>query len=230
MEKRINTLLFFFIIVVVISLSGFFNSYIKFIPDFQKFPFIIHIHFSVFSLWFLLLIVQPLLIKQKNLKLHRKLGKLSYILAPILVLTIMILAKNQIEREILEPDNHAPVTAFIALIDILSLSLYYFLAMLHSKNRRWHVAFLLAATLVILNPGLSRLLNQIQFGLGMIVAVLLPFAFSIFALIFEKIKYKQPILKSPYFLYLCIWTLTIFLFVTIPQTEFWSQFIYHMFT
>lgn len=198
-------------------------------PDFQRFPYIIHSHFLAFTLWFVLLIVQPLLIKRKKVSLHRKLGKLTYVLVPILVITIIILNKNQIEREVVLPTNQAPITAFIAVIDTFSFSLYYLLAMIFSKNMRWHIAFLLAATLVVLNSGLSRLLNQIQYGLGMIVVVLLPFVLSIFVIFFEKIKYKKSILKSPYFLYLCIWTMTILLFVTIPQSEFWSQMIFRLF-
>lgn len=229
MEKKINILLYFFIFVVVVSLFGFFNSYLKFFPDFNNFPYIIHIHFLAFSTWFLLLIIQPILIKRKKTNLHRKVGKLSYFLAPILVVTIVILATKQIQREILLPENNAEITAFIALIDIVSFSTYYIIAMTKSKNIRWHVAFLIAATLVVLNPGLSRLLNQIQFGLGMITAVFLPFAVSIFAIIFEKIKYKRPVLKSPYFLYLCFWTITILLFTTIPKIELWTNFINNTF-
>lgn len=229
MENKINILLFFFVFVVIISLAGFFNSYLKFFPDFSKFPAVIHIHFLAFSAWFLLLITQPILIKTKKINLHRKVGKLSYFLAPVLVVTIAILANNQIRREILLPDNSAPVTAFIALIDIISFSLYYIIAMTKSNNTRWHVAFLIAATLVVLNPGLSRLLNQIQYGMGMITAVFLPFIISIFLIIFEKIKYKKFILKSPYFLYLCFWTITIVLFATVPKTELWTNFIINIF-
>ena len=225
MEKKINILLYFFVFVVLISLAGFFNSYLKFFPEFSKFPFIIHIHFLAFVAWFILLIIQPILQKRKKVNLHRKVGKLSFFLAPVLVLTIMILANNQIRREIVMLENNAAITAFIALIDIVSFSLFFIIAMTKSKNMRWHVAFLIAATLVVLNPGLSRLLNQIQYGLGMITAVFLPFIVSISLILFEKIKHKRSILKSPYFLYLCIWTITIVLFATIPKTELWINFI-----
>lgn len=225
MEKKINTLLLFFVFVVLISLVGFFKSYLTFFPEFNRFPFVIHLHFLAFVSWFSLLIIQPILIKRKNLLLHRKVGKLSYLVAPVLLITIMILVTKQVQRELQLPNNQAATTAFIGLIDILSFSLFYSIAMFNSRNTRWHVAFLMASTLVVLNPGLSRLLNQIQFGLGMTTAVFLPFIFSISLLILEKIKYKKSILRSPYFLYLCIWTLVIILFATIPQTAFWSKFV-----
>lgn len=188
-----------------------------------------HIHFLAFSAWLTLLILQPLLIKQKKTHIHRKVGKLSYFLAPVLVITIALLAKLQIERDIAVQNNNAPVSAFIAVIDITTFSLFYLLSMIHRKNMRWHVAFLIAATLVVLNPGLSRILNQIQYGLGIITAVLLPFVVSLSIIGFEKIKLKKPIMKSPYFLYLGIWTVTIFLFLSVPQTEFWKGFVYNNF-
>src|SRR5690554_1161174 len=134
MEKRINLLLYFFIFVVLISLLGFFNTYLKFFPDLNKFPIIIHIHFLAFVAWFSLLIIQPILIKRNKINLHRKIGKLSYFLAIVLVITILILAYNQISREIVLPQNSAAITAFIALIDIVSFSLFYIIAMTKSKN------------------------------------------------------------------------------------------------
>lgn len=225
MEKKTNALLIFFIGIVLISLIGFFNTYFKFFPEFDRFPFIIHIHFLAFVSWFFLLIIQPILIKRNQRNLHKKIGKLSYLIAPIILLTIMMLISKQVTRELSTPDNHAAMTAFVGLIDIITFSTFYIIAMTHTKNLRWHVAFLMASSLVILNPGLSRILNQIQFGLGMLTAVLIPFIFSIILILIEKIKYKKPVLKSPYFLYLCIWTVVIILFSTVPQTEFWIQFI-----
>lgn len=159
MEKKINLVLLFFSFVVVVSVIGFFNSYLKFFPDFSRFPFVIHFHFSAFTAWFLLLIAQPILIKRKKVDLHKRVGKLTYFLAPILVVTILILAGDQVKREVLLPESNAHITAFVALIDVVLFSLFYIIAMTKSKNFRWHVAFLIAATLVVLNPGLSRLLN-----------------------------------------------------------------------
>lgn len=200
MERKTNILLFFFAAVALITLFGFFKSYLKYLPEFSRFPPVVHIHFLAFSAWLTLLILQSLLIKQKKTHLHRKVGKLSYFLAPVLVITIAILSKLQIERDIAVQNNNAPVSAFIAVIDITTFSLFYLLSMIHRKNMRWHVAFLIAATLVVLNPGLSRILNQIQYGLGIITAVLLPFVVSLSIIGFEKIKLKKPIMKSPYFL------------------------------
>lgn len=137
MEKKTNILLYFFVAVALISLLGFFNTYLKFFPSFSKFPFLIHIHFFAFMAWPVLFIIQPILIKKKKIPGHRKLGKLSYFLAPILLTTIVLLFIQQIKREIAMPENFAHITAFIFLIDVVSFSTYFTLAMVKRHNIRW---------------------------------------------------------------------------------------------
>lgn len=225
METKTKILTFFFIAVAMVSLVGFFNSYIRFLPDADKFPVIIHIHFAAFTFWFALIILQPVFIRQKKYSLHHKIGKLSYFLVPVLIITILILVKNQTERELHIPGKQVTITSFMGLLDAVSIFVYYIIAMVNRRNVRWHVAFLVATTLVILNPGLSRLLNQIKPGLGLTAAVLLPFVITISMIRVEKIKYKRPVFKSPYFLFLCCWTVEILLLITVPGTEFWQNFI-----
>ena len=225
MERKHNFLIIFFTVVVIVSLAGFFNSYIRFLPRIDKFPWIIHIHFTAFLCWFAVLIIQPILIRRKKYELHRKIGRLTYFLAPILVFTILMLVRNQVIRIADVSASDAAVTAFIGLLDAISFSVYYTIAMINKRNLRWHIAFLIAATLVILNPGLSRLLNHIKPGLGLPAAVLLPFVISISIIAIEKIKCKRQILKNPYFIFLCCWTTEILLLMTVPSTELWKKII-----
>ncbi|MDQ7960904.1 hypothetical protein [Flavobacterium lindanitolerans] len=226
MERKSQILILFFVTVAAISLAGFFNSYIRFLPDdMDRFPLVIHVHFSAFACWFALLIVQPILIKQEKYSLHRKIGKLSYFIAPVLVVTILILVTGQTKKDIVISEERAAFTAFVGLLDAVSFSAYYLIAMTNKRNLRWHVAFIIAATLIILNPGMSRLLNHIKPGLGLPAAVFLPFIISIGIILIEKIKFRRPVLKSPYFLFFCCWTVEILLLVTIPKTEFWHLIV-----
>lgn len=223
MEKKYKFLIAFFSLVTIVSLAGFYGSYWNKFPRLGEFQNLIHIHFLAFTCWLFLIVIQPVLIMKKKFKLHRQLGRFSYLLAPILVLTIILLSKEKFIREFSESESSAAMTAFIAFVDISSLSTFYLIAMFKKSNVRWHVAFIIAATLIVLNPGLSRLLNQITMGLGMLTAVLIPFLVPGIVLIIEKIKYKRAILKSPYFLIIIIWTIEILLFITIPQTDFWKN-------
>lgn len=228
MEKKYKILIVFFTLVTIVSLAGFYGSYWSKFPRFGEFQNLIHIHFVAFSCWLFLIVIQPVLIMKKKFELHRQLGRFSYLLAPILVLTIILLSKEKFIREFSESESSAAMTAFIAFVDISSFSTFYLIALFIKSNVRWHVAFIIAATLIVLNPGLSRLLNQITMGLGMLTAVLIPFLIPGIVLIIEKIKYKRAILKSPYFLIIIIWTIEILLFTTIPQTDFWKSITHNL--
>jgi len=121
-------------------------------------------------------------------------------------------------------ESDAAVTLLIGLLDAVTFFVYYIIAMINKRNLRWHVAFLIAASLIILNPGMSRLLNQIQPGSGLLAAVFSPFVVAALIILYEKIKLKRSVLKSPYFLFFCCWTAEMVLFMTLPETEVWRNF------
>jgi hypothetical protein len=116
----------------------------------------------------------------------------------------------------------------VGSLDILSFTIYYIIAMVNRRNVRWHVAFIIAASLIVLNPGMARLLNLIKPNLGMLGAVLTPFIVSITILAYEKLKLKRPVLKSPYFVFLLGWIFEIGLLIIVPQTNFWKAFVLYM--
>jgi len=225
MERKVSILIIAFMLIMCISLAGFYSSYLKYFPDFSKFPLLIHIHFLAFVVWFGVLIAQPILIKKRNYNLHRIIGKAGYILIPILVITIVFMVLHQVKIIYLKKPELASLTAFVGFIDVISILVYYSIAMINRKNIRWHVAFIIACSLVILNPGLSRLINPLKPGLGIMVAVILPIMVSVSILIYEKLKYKYSIIKSPYLLFLCCWIIEVLLLFTIPKTEVWKVFV-----
>lgn len=225
MEKKYKLLILLFTIITLVSLAGFIRSYFSFFPDFSRFKTVIHLHFLAFTCWFALIIIQPVLITQNRLDLHRRLGKLSYFVAPVLLITIALLVREKIGREMLISKQEAAMTAFIGLMDMISFATCYVIAMKYKNNVRWHIAFIIGASLIVLNPGMARLLNYFHEGNGLIAAVLTPFVVSISIFVFERIKFKRPVLKSPYFLFFSLWTLEIFLLILIPQKPFWIEMV-----
>jgi hypothetical protein len=86
MEKSYNiyhNLGYWFLFLILLVLAGFYSSY--FLVFFQPTPSIIHIHFTLMTLWIVMLIVQPFLIKYKKVAIHRMLGKISYVLVPLVL-------------------------------------------------------------------------------------------------------------------------------------------------
>jgi len=224
MERKVLLINIFSVLVIALSLAGFYSSYISHFPNFSHFKWVTHLHFAAFCCWFVLILVQPVLIRKRKFELHKKLGRLSHFLIPVLVLTIIVLRAGKLNIEVKASLPDASMNAFVTLMDLLSLSGYYLIAVWNAKNLRWHVAFILATSLVILNPGLARLLNIISPGSGMLV-ILVPFIFTITVFVVEKIKYKRSILKSPYFTFFLLWLLEILLLFIIPTTQFWQDLI-----
>ena len=84
MQKSYNVyynLGYWFLLLIVLVFMGFYTSY--FSVFFQPKAPIIHIHFTLMVLWIAMLITQPFLIKYKRVAIHRMLGKISYVLVPL---------------------------------------------------------------------------------------------------------------------------------------------------
>src|SRR5687768_1291794 len=83
MQKTYNiyhNLGYWFLLLILLVAAGFYTSYFTIFLEPKEI--IVHAHFFLMSLWIILLIVQPFLIKYKKLYYHRKLGKISYFLFP----------------------------------------------------------------------------------------------------------------------------------------------------
>ena len=54
-----------------------------------------HLHAITATLWMLMLVAQPLAIRTKRLTLHRRLGRTSYALAPVVLMSMVLLAHSK---------------------------------------------------------------------------------------------------------------------------------------
>jgi len=55
-----------------------------------------HLHALTAAAWMLMLVAQPLAIRYRRIRLHRLLGQTSYALAPLLLVTVVLLAHSRI--------------------------------------------------------------------------------------------------------------------------------------
>lgn len=227
MEKKQSYMITGIIIILLITLIGFFKPYFGKFPSFDSVPLVTHLHLAAFLSWFAILIWQPILIRQKKYETHRKIGRLTYVLMPLLVATIIGIVSHQLSFYVLGGSNQSVYTNMLG--GSLSGSffvIYYIIAMLNTKNTRRHVAFIIASSLVLLNPGLSRmvaLLTDRQTGL--LAMIITPYIVILSIILYEKIKLKKHILKNPYALILLMFALELTLFISISSSPFWPVFI-----
>ena len=188
MEKKYKYLGYFMLLLIPLIFAGFYKTYIEQIPNFgERINSFIHIHAAIATAWISMLIAQPFLILNKKFALHRTIGKLSYIVFPLLVLSFI----PQVLRNINE--GHVQ-SAFFPIADCLLLILFYSLAVYNRKKSSRHMRFMIASALVFLGPTVGRI-GPIWFGwselltqnvmYGIIYAILLSL------IIYDKVNGKK---------------------------------------
>jgi uncharacterized membrane protein YoaK (UPF0700 family) len=154
-----DRLIYFFVFILLISFGGFYKTYLIKFPDFDGFTLAHHFHGAVMLAWILMLIAQPVFIRTHRLKWHRAVGKASYFVFPLLLLSLFFVARasylNNI-KTINETEALARMTTGIP--DIFYLSILYGLGIYYKKKTSYHLRFFASIGLMILGPGLGRFL------------------------------------------------------------------------
>jgi hypothetical protein len=209
---------------------GFYNSYIKFFPRFEPgsigafgpidFNWIMHVHGMAMMSWVFMLLVQPVLIRIGRKDLHRRVGKLSYVVAPLVVISIY-LANYDAFHKALATIGETQAVAFLSLTfpGLIYFAVLYGLAMFYKNNTGLHMRFMCSTAFLFIPPALDRALihyfqlpgydvgSNIQ--LGIIAAVV----------IFDSIKTKK---LSPFLLVFCFELLHKILWHS-RETEAWQM-------
>jgi len=119
------------------------------------FSLVVHLHAAAYTGWLVLFTAQILLVRTKNLALHKKLGLVSLGLIPLMVLfgilTVFIVAKRDYGTP--NSDLHFICVQFGNLLMFSSLA---GVGIYLRKNYVVHKRLMLLATLVLTEPGFAR--------------------------------------------------------------------------
>lgn len=91
-----RNVVFGFIAVLVVLVAGFWESYFSVL--FQGMHPTHHFHGITMLAWVLLLITQAALVRKRRFRLHRMTGRISYVLAPLVVVSGVLVNLHFIER------------------------------------------------------------------------------------------------------------------------------------
>ena len=199
MEKSYRYLGYFFLLLIPLIFVGFYKTYIVQFPSFEKVKHtFIHIHAAIAVVWVTLIIVQPFLVVNKKMAWHRKLGKLSYFIFPLLMLSFIPSIVNNLNSD-------TPKYAFFAIGDGSLLILFYCMAIKYRKKSSLHMRYMIAAAMVLLGPTVGRILPNI-FGFSDLATQNIQFAIIqsiLIALIIFDIRNKKK--YSPYLIAIVCW-------------------------
>ncbi|HEU0098721.1 MAG TPA: hypothetical protein VFQ67_08080 [Allosphingosinicella sp.] len=117
-----------------------------------------HLHAAAATLWMLMLIAQSWAIDRRRVALHRALGKASYVLAPLLVLSVLLLAHHRIATA---PPPAFPIQTYILYLQVSLAALFalsYALAIAARRSVARHSRFMICTALTLVDPVVIRIL------------------------------------------------------------------------
>jgi uncharacterized membrane protein YozB (DUF420 family) len=129
-----------------------------------KFPLLLAIHGTVFTLWIVLFVAQPAIVARGSLKLHRRIGWIGAGLAAAMVL--MGLAATFFAIRFNSAPSFFPPPLFLVM-NVIGITVFGALVtagVMMRKKAEWHKRLMLCATISILGPGIGRLLPMESFG------------------------------------------------------------------
>lgn len=151
---------YYFITLFALVIAGFWPSYFaKFFDGTADFTFYLHFHATLAMLWVFMLIAQPILIRQKKFTLHRKIGKLSYGLVPLIFISIILLAHSTLRG----PIENVGLELWIPFKDLLIFAVGYGIAIKYRDTMAIHARGMIVAGIVLIEPALVRLILYVFF-------------------------------------------------------------------
>jgi len=187
-----------FIILIIIGVQwGFYQTYTSEFPNFINKTPTIHVHGMLLMLWMVLLIVQPLLISTGRAKLHRTIGKVSYVLGPLIIITMFLVGRGSYGRSIgVIPEKENLATMVLDIRGYLTFAIFWALAMFYKKIPASHMRYMIATGIIAIGPGVGRGLIHsfgVEFGNALTITDVLDLAIVGFLLgydIYKKKNYK----------------------------------------
>ena len=148
------------IVLIVLTQVGFFKRYIQFFPTFDGFTAAQHFHGMMMMGWLLMLLVQPILILKGKAKLHRRIGTLSYVLAPLVLLSMYLVIHSRYDFYIEQGGQTKGVISWLSLNFRLMVffAVLYSLAIYYRHRPALHMRYMVSTAFVLIGPGLVRVL------------------------------------------------------------------------
>ncbi|WP_332735921.1 hypothetical protein [Flavihumibacter sp.] len=148
---------YWFMPLAILMFAGFYPTY--FAVLFRPRASIIHLHAALMMVWVGVIILQPILIKKRRFDLHRKVGRFSYFLVPVLLLATFLMIRYTYQSQLsTQPIEVARKNLGLPFIYFGGFLLFYPLAVYFRRKAIIHAKYMIATAMLIIGPTLDRLL------------------------------------------------------------------------
>lgn len=147
---------FYFIGFFILVITAFWATYITRITEQPSYR--MHVHGAALTLWCVMLVSQAYLIRTKNNALHKRIGKLSYVLVPLILFTTLDLFLYRFSGipKLGTLDYHAAALIINALIAFV---IFYGLAIFYRKKSGLHARYMVSTVFPFVTPATDRIIH-----------------------------------------------------------------------
>lgn len=196
MEKVYRNTSFFIVLIIFGVQWGFYKVYTSQFPNFIDKSNMIHIHGAFMMCWLVMLVIQPLLISTGRAEMHRTIGKLSYVLGPLVIITLFLIGKEGYWHGVREnaPMRESLATMVLDVRGFLCFALFWSLAMINRKNSHVHMRYMIATGILAIGPGVGRGLMSVGVGFhsALTITDIIELAIPAICLAFDVSRKKDP--------------------------------------
>jgi hypothetical protein len=143
------------LLVLAVSVLGFWKPYFSRLTAAQG---LAHLHALMMLAWIGMLVAQPMLIRMRRLAWHRRVGKASYAVVPLMIVSALMLAQSRMHAA---PPQMLHVQQFILYLGVAASFLFVVIWGLGIRYRRdtaLHARFMVATALTLVDPSLARVM------------------------------------------------------------------------
>ncbi|MFK5894223.1 MAG: hypothetical protein QM504_13460 [Pseudomonadota bacterium] len=146
---------FYFLLLLLLAIVGFWQSYFSILLD--DIDSYIHFHAVTMLLWIGMLITQAFLIRYNKRSLHKVVGRLSYFLVPVLIISLVLLSHSQI---IIQEYGISYARLYILFLQLSLLTVFvtaYALAIINRRSPAHHARYMICTALTMIDPVVARI-------------------------------------------------------------------------
>jgi len=150
----------FFVVFLGLAVWAFWPSY--FARLFEQPTMWHHAHGIVLTLWLGMLVMQAQLVRTQRRSWHRQIGKLSYVVAPALVVITTVFIHQRVSAGFVGlPELPAIGLYFLALtlLSLVAFAIFYGLAIARRRDSQTHARWMLCTVFPLVTPVTDRLIG-----------------------------------------------------------------------
>ena len=150
MAKTYRGIVLLVIVLMPLSYFGFRTSYWDFFPRFGGVGWEVHFHLLTIAAWLVMLITQAFLAAKGLIERHKRIGRLSYLLVPLIVVGFMAVTNYGQLR------HKEAALLGASFFDGGAFLVFYALAIAYRRNTAYPSRYMMLTAVPFINPTLGR--------------------------------------------------------------------------